>query len=67
MKIKQPIYLGFTLLGATCLIAGPSLVRKEFGLAIGFVLLMFGLYGISRSQDTGKAEDTDKSNGNEST
>lgn len=65
MKIKQPIYLGAMILGAICLIGGPSLIRKEFGLAIGFILIMFGLFGISRSQDSKKNKASDKTDGNE--
>ncbi len=48
MKIKQPIYLIAGLAGIILLFAGPSVVGTEIGLAMGFVLLFFGLYGISR-------------------
>lgn len=48
MKIKQPIYLASTLAGGLALFLGPGLVGKELGLAAGFALLMFGLYGLSR-------------------
>jgi hypothetical protein len=48
MKIKQPIYLAAAVAGFVLLIAGPSLLGKEYGLAAGFVLLFFGIYGVSR-------------------
>ncbi len=48
MKIKQPIYLAAVLAGALALFLGPELVGKELGLAAGFAILMFGLYGLSR-------------------
>lgn len=48
MKIKQPIYLIAALAGVIVLFAGPSRVGSEIGLALGFILLFFGIYGISR-------------------
>lgn len=48
MKIKAPIYFASVLAGALALFLGPGLVGKELGLAAGFTLLMFGLYGLSR-------------------
>ena len=59
MKIKQPIYLVAALAGLIALIAGPSIIGTEYGLALGFILLFFGLYGISRR--VSNAEDTDSS------
>ena len=48
MKIKPPIYFASALAGAAALFLGPGLVGREVGLAAGFALLMFGLYGLSR-------------------
>ncbi|HSR61061.1 MAG TPA: hypothetical protein VLL47_09915 [Robiginitalea sp.] len=49
MKIKLPIYFAAALTGVLALFLGPELIGKELGLAAGFALLMFGLYGLSRS------------------
>lgn len=48
MKIKAPIYFAAALAGALALFLGPDLLGRELGLAVGFTLLMFGLYGLSR-------------------
>ena len=48
MKIKAPIYFASALAGVLALFLGPELLGREVGLAIGFTLLMFGLYGLSR-------------------
>ena len=48
MKIKAPIYLAAAVAGALALFMGPDLLGTELGLATGFALLMFGLYGLSR-------------------
>ena len=48
MKIKAPIYFAAALAGALALFLGPGLLGRELGLATGFTLLMFGLYGLSR-------------------
>lgn len=62
MKIKQPIYLAAAAAGFVLLIAGPSLIGKEYGLAAGFVLLFFGIYGVSRKVLPATSEsDTDAS------
>lgn len=53
MKIKAPIYLAAALAGALALFLGPGLLGKELGLAAGFALLMFGLYGLSRKTSAG--------------
>lgn len=49
MKIKLLIYFAAALAGVLALFLGPELIGKELGLAVGFTLLMFGLYGLSRS------------------
>ena len=51
MKIKAPIYFAAALAGALGLFLGPDLLGRELGLAAGFTLLMFGLYGLSRRTD----------------
>ncbi len=48
MKIKLPIYFTAAAAGVLALFLGPGLIGKELGLAAGFALLMFGLYGLSR-------------------
>lgn len=48
MKIKPRIYFASALAGVLALFLGPGLFGKELGLAAGFALLMFGLYGLSR-------------------
>ena len=51
MKIKAPIYLAAAAIGVLALFMGPRFVGTEIGLAIGFVLVLFGIYGISRKVD----------------
>lgn len=61
MKIKAPIYLAAAAIGVLALFLGPRFIGTEIGLAIGFVLLLFGIYGISRKVDPEeeKAKKTD--------
>lgn len=48
MKIKRAIYFVFALSGAAFLFLSGSFRVKELGLALGFSLLMLGLYGLSK-------------------
>lgn len=48
MKIKPFIYFASAAAGVLALFMGPGWLGSELGLALGFVLLLFGLYGISR-------------------
>ncbi len=59
MKIKQIIYLAAAGAGAASLFIGPSLLGREWGLALAFPLLLFGLYGLSRGISTDKTTDSD--------
>jgi hypothetical protein len=51
MKRNSIINLGLFALGIFFLFAGPALFGKEFGLSVGFIFLMVGLYSLSRNTD----------------
>ena len=59
MKTKRPINYVLIIAGAGCLFLSASFPFKEIGLAVGFALLMAGLYGLSRNGGTTKTEDED--------
>jgi len=48
MKIKAWIYFMLVLLGIAAIAGGEMLLRREYAQGIGFILLMLGLYKISR-------------------
>lgn len=48
MKIKHAIYFVIAMAGAAFLFLSNTFRVKELGLALGFSLLMLGLYGLSR-------------------
>ena len=54
MKIKPPIYFAAALLGVAALFLAPQWLGREVGLALGFALLLFGLYGMSSRIPSGK-------------
>ena len=56
MKIKPPIYFAAALAGVAALFLAPSWLGQELGLALGFALLLFGLYGMTRSIPSGQDE-----------
>ena len=49
MKTKRAIYYILVIAGACLLFASSAFSSREVGLAMGFILLMGGLYGLSRS------------------
>lgn len=49
MKIKRGIYYVLVLAGGGFLFLASGFALPEIGLALGFVLIMAGLYGLSRS------------------
>jgi hypothetical protein len=49
MKTKQIIYFLFILFGAVLMGFGDAYMRKEYALAFGIVILMFGVYKTSTS------------------
>jgi cadmium resistance protein CadD (predicted permease) len=49
MKTKQIIYFLLILFGAILMGFGDAYMRKEYALALGIVILMFGVYKISTS------------------
>ena len=49
MKIKKGIYYALVLMGGGFLFLASGFAYPEIGLALGFVLIMAGLYGLSRS------------------
>ena len=49
MKIKRAIYYVLVLAGGGFLFLASNFALREIGLALGFVLIMAGLYGLSRS------------------
>ncbi len=64
MKIKRGIYYALVLAGGGFLFLASSFALPEIGLALGFALLMAGLFGLSRSNkpsdgasDTGEDEE----------
>jgi len=48
MKIKRGFYYSAVLAGAILLIFSSGLGVPEYALALGFALLMAGLYGLTR-------------------
>lgn len=60
MKIKPAIYFTSALAGVVALLLGPRWIGTELGLALGFTLLLFGIYGISRRVPSRDSENTDK-------
>jgi len=62
MKIKRGFYYGSVLGGAILLIFSSSFGIPEFALALGFALLMAGLYGLTLGSG---AANTEKENTNE--
>ncbi|NAS11351.1 hypothetical protein [Poritiphilus flavus] len=55
MKTKQTIYFLLIIGGALIMATGNRLMRKEYALSLGIVLLMFGIY--KSSQSWGKSGD----------
>lgn len=59
MKIKRGFYYSAVLVGAILLIFSSVFGVPEFALALGFILLMAGLYGLtlgSPAANTGEKE-----------
>lgn len=52
MKIKRGFYYGAVLVGAILLIFSSGFGVPEFALALGFALLMAGLYGLTLGATT---------------
>ena len=62
MKIKRSFYYGAVLGGTILLISSSGFQVPELAMALGFVLLMAGLYGLTagrRAPDT-KGKNTDE-------
>ena len=59
MKIKQIIYFLLIVSGAIFMAFADSFKEKEYGLAIGIILLMFGIYKMSTSYKENNNESTD--------
>ena len=57
MKIKGGIYFVLIIAGLITMFFGDQMMRKEYALAIGIVLLMFGLYKVSRSWQRDQSDD----------
>ncbi|WP_019670214.1 hypothetical protein [Eudoraea adriatica] len=55
MKTNRIIYLLFILAGAIIMASGEQLIRKEYAMCIGIILLMFGIYKSSKTS-TGTEE-----------
>ncbi len=60
MKTKRVFYYGAVLAGGILLIFSSGFKVPELAMAAGFALLMAGLYGLSRSNNT---PDTEKEKG----
>ncbi|MEN8788928.1 MAG: hypothetical protein ABF293_05900 [Flavobacteriaceae bacterium] len=60
MKIKAWIYFILVLAGIAAIVGGEKILRKEYAQSIGIILLMFGLYKISRSWTHPKNKDEDQ-------
>lgn len=59
MKIKQIIYFLLIVSGAIIMAFSDSFKIKEYGLVIGIILLMFGIYKMSTSWKDSNDESTD--------
>tara|TARA_R110002051_G_scaffold185003_1_gene254260 strand:+ start:9598 stop:9786 length:189 start_codon:yes stop_codon:yes gene_type:complete len=59
MKIKRIIYFILIVSGAIVMAFGDSFVVKEYALAIGIIILMFGIYKTSTSWKDKNDESTD--------
>tara|TARA_R110000796_G_scaffold252631_1_gene389137 strand:+ start:11020 stop:11208 length:189 start_codon:yes stop_codon:yes gene_type:complete len=59
MKIKRIIYFILIVVGATIMAFGDSFAVKEYALAIGITILMFGIYKTSTSWKDKNDESTD--------
>lgn len=55
MKIKPFIYLLLVIAGALLMGLGERIMRQEYALCLGIVLIMFGLYKTSVSWGTKEA------------
>ncbi len=49
MKTKQIIYFLLIIFGAILMGFGNAFIRKEYALALGIIILMFGVYKTSTS------------------
>tara|TARA_R110002012_G_scaffold322105_1_gene555804 strand:+ start:8818 stop:9012 length:195 start_codon:yes stop_codon:yes gene_type:complete len=49
MKKKQIMYVSLIVIGALLMGFGPVYVEKEYALALGIIILMFGVYKASTS------------------
>ncbi len=49
MKTKGGIYFIPIILGIVIMTFGEKYILREYALSLGFILLMFGLYKVSRS------------------
>jgi disulfide bond formation protein DsbB len=49
MKTKRTIYFVLIPIGAAVMAIGESFIRKEYALALGIIILMFGIYKSSVS------------------
>ena len=49
MKTKRTIYFLLLLSGAIIMASGDFLMQQEYAMALGIVLLMYGIYKISSS------------------
>lgn len=57
MKTKQGIYFFLIISGAVVMGTGENWMKKEYALCIGIVLLMFGIYMMSRAWEAGGPQD----------
>ncbi|UCD62333.1 MAG: hypothetical protein JSV59_07175 [Flavobacteriaceae bacterium] len=49
MKTNRIIYLLLIVAGAIIMASGDQLIRKEYAMCIGIILLMFGIYKSSKT------------------
>lgn len=59
MKINQTIYFAIIILGALIVATGNELIRRDYALGLGMVLLMFGIYKASQSWGYDKPDKQD--------
>ncbi len=60
MKIKPLIYLLSIIAGALLMGMGDRIMRQEYAMSLGIVLIMFGIYKTSVSWGNGNTESKEK-------